>query len=435
MRGKKFLSVFAPVVLMTGMLGACSGAETGSGGTENSGEDVTTISMIYAGGDPASKKAISESVAAFMEENPDIKVQEYPSGTGNYLDFIRTKDAVGEFPDIIEMRDTEMFVDAGKLAELPAEVTDKFESPVEIDGKVYTAPLSGLAPQGIFYNKKLFEKAGIDAPPETYEEFLAAGDKLKAIDVAPLVVGGKDTWHMGFLVNHFLTDHVFAENPDWLAQRNAKEVKWSDPEPVKAMDEMIKLFDGYVNEGFISTADNQTATMLASEQAAMLFSGSWMIAQIMEADPEFELGWFPLPDKEGKVNLTGGGTQEGWAISAEAAKDPEKMEAAQKFMDFFFEKEQYTEYLSSVNGMPATTDEITYAGGEVMETMLTVYNDPEVNKSAMFNQYTGDKRLPTEFRDYYFKVIQEVILGSRNLEDAMADLDKKWDERQAADAK
>ena len=51
------------------------------------------------------------------------------------LDWLKTKDAVGEFPDLVEMRDTEVFLKAGKIAELPADLRDLFATSAEVGGK------------------------------------------------------------------------------------------------------------------------------------------------------------------------------------------------------------------------------------------------------------------------------------------------------------
>ena len=47
---------------------------------------------------------------------------------------------------------------------------------------------------GFWYNKDLFQQAGITTPPATWDEYLAAIPKLKAVGVAPLAIAGKDKW-------------------------------------------------------------------------------------------------------------------------------------------------------------------------------------------------------------------------------------------------
>jgi raffinose/stachyose/melibiose transport system substrate-binding protein len=47
---------------------------------------------------------------------------------------------------------------------------------------------------GVWYDKQLFKKAGIDAPPTTWSEFLGDIQKLKSSGITPIAVGEKDKW-------------------------------------------------------------------------------------------------------------------------------------------------------------------------------------------------------------------------------------------------
>src|SRR5690606_13533746 len=47
---------------------------------------------------------------------------------------------------------------------------------------------------GFWYNKALFKKAGIDAPPQTWSEFIEDVKKLKAAGITPISLAGKAKW-------------------------------------------------------------------------------------------------------------------------------------------------------------------------------------------------------------------------------------------------
>lgn len=114
-----------------------------------------SFTIGYASGDPATKQAIADTVKAFMAANPHITVKDLSeTSSAAYLDWLKTKDAVGEFPDLVEMRDTQVFADAGKIVELPADLLELFKDPPQVDGKVWNAPLQVNVPQGIIYSKK-----------------------------------------------------------------------------------------------------------------------------------------------------------------------------------------------------------------------------------------------------------------------------------------
>ena len=69
----------------------------------------------------------------------------------------------------------------------------------QVDGKQYGIPYDfGMV--GFWYNKALFDEAGITAPPATWDEFLADIGKLKDAKITPIALGGKDKWPGDVLV-------------------------------------------------------------------------------------------------------------------------------------------------------------------------------------------------------------------------------------------
>ena len=61
------------------------------------------------------------------------------------------------------------------------------------DGKMFTTPATSSSYTGVYYNKELFAEAGIDAFPQTWDEFWAACDKLKAKDIPALSLHTTET--------------------------------------------------------------------------------------------------------------------------------------------------------------------------------------------------------------------------------------------------
>ncbi|WP_042204501.1 ABC transporter substrate-binding protein [Paenibacillus camerounensis] len=386
------------------------------------------FSIGYASGDPATKAAIAEAVKAFMEANPNVKIKDISeTSSAAYLDWLKTKDAVGEFPDLVEIRDTQVFADAGKIVELPSDLLELFDNPPQVDGKVWNAPMSVNVPQGIIYSKKAYADAGITELPKTYDEFLAIQEKLKTSGITPLVVGGKDIFHMGFWVNKFLIDDVYSKDPDWNSKRTAKTVSFTDANVVQAITDFKDLFTNYVDKGWLSTGDNQTASILVAGKAAQLFSGTWMFTQIQEADPSFEFGFYAIPDREGKVNVIGLPSPAGWSLSAEAAKDADKTEAIKDFIRFFFAPEQYAQYLSSINAIPSTKEKVTYETGEQMQVALDLIADPNVTKSLAINNWWGDNLIPPQFRNWFYKLLQDLVVKDENVSNYMKQADTEYD--------
>lgn len=87
-----------------------------------------------------------------MQANPDIVVQDVSETSSSaYMDWLKVKDAVGEFPDLVEMRDTEAFADAEKIVPLPDELAELFDQPPRIGGKVWNAPLFVAPPRRVLF--------------------------------------------------------------------------------------------------------------------------------------------------------------------------------------------------------------------------------------------------------------------------------------------
>ncbi|MGZ7442330.1 ABC transporter substrate-binding protein [Paenibacillus sp. TH7-28] len=443
-RGSKLSAlVLAAFMVLSACGGGNSGGNTattpstGSNGNAAGGDAPKEISFTigYASGDPATKKAIADTVQRFMEANPQIKIKDISeTSSAAYLDWLKTKDAVGEFPDLVEMRDTEVFADAGKIVELPSDLLELFNDPPKVDGKVWNAPMQVNSPQGIIYSKKAYEQAGITELPKTYDEFIDIQEKLKASGISPIVVGGKDIFHMGFWVNKFLIDQVYANDPDWNSKRTAKEASFTDANVVQAMTDYKELFQNYVDKGWLSTGDNQTASFLVSGKAAQLYSGTWMFTQIAEADPNFEFGFYALPDREGNVNVIGLPSPAGWSISAEASKDADKVEAIKQFIRFFFEPENYSLYLASINAIPSTKEQVTYESSEQMQVVLGLMADPNVRKSLAINNWWGENQIPPQFRNWYYKLLQELVAKDGDVLEYMKQADTEYDNEVKANA-
>ena len=164
-----------------------------------------------------------------------------------------------------------------------------------VDGVgLYDLPL-GLNVEGFWYNKALFEKAGVSVPT-TWSEFLAVCQKLKDAGIVPIAQGGKDKWPMTRVLNAYLVRHV---GKDAVKDAMEGKTKWTDPAYVEAaqmFQDMAK--NGYFVEG-MTTIDPGTATsMLTGGQAAMHYNGSW-ITQSLALDTNQAgadgIGFFNVP--------------------------------------------------------------------------------------------------------------------------------------------
>lgn len=384
----------------------------------------TTLTYVFADGDEGAKEAMNEIVSRFNDTYKDVTVKIMPGNGGAYSEFIKTMDSVGEFPDIMEMRDTAAYVRAGKLEPLSSEITSLFKTTTEFDNAVYTAPLAGENTQGIIYNKTYFDENGF-TEPTTYAEFIELCQKIKEKgDMSPLVVGGQDIWHMGFWYNKAYNDQVISQDPDFIVNTYSGTKDWSDA-TVKATFEEMKEIMQYAQDGWTSTPDAQITTFFVNKMSAMMFSGTHMFSQIEAADSELEYGWFPVPSPDGKTRLVGGGGVGGLAISAEAAQDANKKAAAEEFIKFFFAPENYKVYCEKLSAIPVTVEEPTIDVSDVFKEVIEATNTAD-DLCSMWNGQVGNKELPPDFRNFMYKTVIEVLQGQRDVDSACEELNKTW---------
>lgn len=384
----------------------------------------TKLTFIFADGDEGAKTSMNEVVNRFNAAHPDITVTIEPGNGGAYSEFLKTKDSVGEFPDVMEMRDTAVYVRAGKLEPLSQNLIDLFQTTTPFNGTVYTAPLAGENTQGIIYNKKYFDENEL-AEPTTYDEFIQLCQSIKDKgDMAPLVVGGQDIWHMGFLFHKAYNDQVLSQDADFIKHCYEGTKDFTDP-TMKATFEELQEMMQYAQDGWVSTPDAQITTFLVNDMAAMMYSGTHMFSQISAADPNFEMGWFPIPSPDGKLRLVGGGGISGLAISAEAAQDPNKKAAAEEFISFFFEPDNYKIYCETLSFIPTTVEQPKLDVSLVFQEVIDATTESD-ELAPMWNGKVGDNELPPDFRNFTYKTLVEVLQGSRTIDAACEEMNKTW---------
>jgi raffinose/stachyose/melibiose transport system substrate-binding protein len=341
----RLLLITAGIAASAIALAGCSGS---AGGESGASGDKTTIRFLYATGDETWNSVVDEVVSAFnaQSDSTEVKLDPLPAGS-DYATALKTVDATGNWPAVVDMRDTLTYVNAGKLAGIPEEVTDLLEPDAYAaaeDGEVYTVPYSALNGElgmNIIYNKDYFEEHDLEVP-ETYDDFI---DLLKAIkdngDV-PLATAAAEVWPSDQLWKQ-LAAPVFAEYSDKGGFWNAAAAGDASMEDLKApLEELKSIVDQYVLPGWQSTADAQTTTLLVNDQAVMATSSAGLgrLMDINKVDPDFNAGLFIVPDEDGKINVLKnsvvGDTAGGLAISAQAADHKDEYASAVEFLKYFY---------------------------------------------------------------------------------------------------
>ncbi|MFN8189877.1 MAG: extracellular solute-binding protein [Nocardioidaceae bacterium] len=113
--------------------------------------------------------------------------------------------------------------------------------------KTYGLPFS-VGVVGFWYNKAMFEEAGITATPTTWTEIAAAIDQLKAAGMEPISVGAGDKWPA-----HYWYYFAMRECSQDVLSSAVTSLDFSDPCFVKAGGLQTLIAAEPFNKGFLST--------------------------------------------------------------------------------------------------------------------------------------------------------------------------------------
>ena len=77
----------------------------------------------------------------------------------------------------------------------------------QFQGKDYGVPTGISFVTGVYYNKDLFQKNGVQVPT-TWDEFIAACEAFKAKGITPIVMGGAEKWPVGLVMEGIVSSSV-----------------------------------------------------------------------------------------------------------------------------------------------------------------------------------------------------------------------------------
>ncbi|MEV6037948.1 extracellular solute-binding protein [Nonomuraea sp. NPDC052116] len=370
------------------------------------------------------------AIKRVTDKHPDIAVKKLVApSAGERNAYAKQLLASGQLPDVMQAIAPSGLAESGNLYAWSKEELKNYAHPRSnpLGGKIYQLPYNSQPTPLVYYNKKLFAEAGVDAPPKTYAELLDVSARLKAKGINPFVVGGggKDAFAAGYIWIALVGADVYARQPDFLVKRRAGQVRFGDPAFVKATQKFADLVGkGYVDKAGLSRDYPSTEKAFLDGKGAMYPMGSWFAAAAdAGADagkPPFEIGVFAWPTDDGQVvvpSYTGGGP----IVNARSRN----LEAARTFALEFNQDAANNDVLVQSDAA------IIAINGYRPPPMGPVYNATlEVFKAGKavnaFTVETGDDSLLPGVGDKVFALAQEIIAGKTDGAAAAKALDAEW---------
>jgi len=330
---KKLISLFSLIVIVTMVVGF--GAQTTA--KTASAQDKVTINWWHISTQEDQAAYWQQLADEYMAAHENVEIEITVLENAAFKERLVTVMQAGDPPDIFEAWGGGTlweFANAGLLRniapELEGEWKDSFSAQAALelfgkDGEYYGVPWTWGA-VGMFYNRALFEQAGLDPdnPPATWDEFLAAVQTLKDAGITPIALGEGEKWP-----GHFWWVYLAIRlgGQEAFLKAYTREGAFTDEPFVQAGEYLKQLIDMEpFPEGFLGLTHPEQEGIMGDGLAAMQLMGQWApgaMGQYSEsagAAVEGQIGWFPFPAVEGGAgnpgDVLGGG--DGFAVGKNA---------------------------------------------------------------------------------------------------------------------
>jgi multiple sugar transport system substrate-binding protein len=366
---RNFVAAAGVAMVATLALAACSG------GAESPAEKGGPVTISVSGWSLATTPEFQVLADGFEAKYPDVTVELKEYDPINYNTLLTADLAAGSGPDVITQKEVKFvstFQQGNQLVDVSdVEVPEGIggTSAYEIDGKTYAVPYRQDS-WVVYYNKALFDKAGVDYPDGswTWDDFADTADDLATVLKPDAAFGAyQHSWQS--TVQGFAN----AQSPD-------ADILEGDFEHLgDYYDRVLALQDDGAQIDFNSRNANQLTYQgeFGKQKAAMMPMGSWYVATLIaqqasgEAD-DFEWGIAPAPQFDDSTTGIDNtpvtfGDPTGFGINAAVADD--ELQAAKDFLAYAA-SEEAAQSLAAIGITPAMLSD------DVVETYFSVDGAP-----------------------------------------------------------
>lgn len=327
---KKVLAAITAAVMTASIFTGCGSKNNSS---DTSKGDKTKITYMAFSASPDHDKDINAMITEFEKQNPDITIDYQPVAFKDYFTKLQTLVASGTAPDTFELN-YENFVtyaSKGALLNLSDEISkDKSFDPNVFDKNAYDVfkynnsqygLVSSFSNVVLFYNKDLFDKAGVKYPDAswTWKDELAAAEKLTD--------SGKGVWGTYSPIQFWEFYKTIAQNGGSIFNKDKTEVTINSKENVETLQWMIDKVNKYkVTPTDAQMAGQSDGDLFKAGKIAMLRTGIWMFSTFKDAPFKWDIALEP-----GNTQKAHHFFANGVAVSAKT----KNREAAWKWVKFY----------------------------------------------------------------------------------------------------
>lgn len=318
------------------ILTACGSDVSSDDASSVEGDTSGKITIRYAYWDKNQEPMVKTIVEEFNKENPDINVQLELTPYDQYFTKLDAAAAGESLPDVFWMNGPnfvkyasndllepiDSYIEEDELDISP--YPEGLLSLYEFEDKTYALP-KDYDTIGLWYNKTLFDEAGVDYPDETWEwEDLVEAAKT-------LTNPEEDTYGIAAFIQDPQATYfnTILSSGGYIISDDKKESGFDDPKTINGLQKYHDLIHEYnVSPTHAQMETTDATSMFESGKVAMLFQASYMIPQFKENEYTLEHADVAvLPKMEKRSNVIHG-------LGNVISSNSENKEAAWKFVKF-----------------------------------------------------------------------------------------------------
>lgn len=415
------------VLILSMVLSACS-----SGAGESSGGSNDKVKLTFSvWGDVNSGADEVKLAEQFNAAHPDIEVKFEPIPSEGYGTKLTTSLAAGQAPDVflVGEGDYYKYVDKGVIEPLDDYLAkdtsfklDEFQPDLidnmNIEGKQYYLP-KDFNPLALWYNKRLFDEAGIPYPTDewTWDELIAVAQKLTKTEGNKTTQFGFNAGKWEYPIYTYLWDHgADIANEDG----TVAEGYMNSDNTVAAMEKYVALSQG-TNRVSPTPMDSETlggdSSMFMTDKLAMMITGRWIKSDLDKSEVQYGSAMIPKNADGTRSSII---ASAGWAINAASKHKQEAYELVKWLSGTDAQK------LRSANGrvLPATIKELE-------EVKANEVADKPVIEMMNFARKPVTLRSPNGpiFVEEFTKALEKMLLGEQDVKTALDEAAKNVDSK------
>lgn len=411
----------AGLITLPGVASAC-GTSSGGGGGGGSG----TLRLI---GVADQRPPLQALTAAYAKANSDTRFRASYAPTDQVQTTVRTQLGAGNPPDVHVVYPGDgsamsmvQISKAGLLADLSDQswtrmIPDSLAPAFKSDGKTYIYS-AGSTVIGAIYNKRAFAKAGIDAPPTTWDELLQVCAKLKAAGVAPIALGAQTPWVTQLITYALVPSTVYAKDPTFDDKQLKGQASFADSGWRQAFQMYLELQQrGFFNPNPNGTTFEQQIAMVGNGKAGMAVQVSAVLSSFRDAaSNKSDIGMFPFPGGDTAADSwIPAGAVVGLGVSAKS----KNIDKAKKFIEYLGQQENLDKWSSLVAAVPIHQGPNTRIDPDLQSFLPYM----KANKAIPFM----DQRWPNaEVQPVHFEVVQELLGKKTTIDKALKKMDDAY---------